>query len=938
MSGSTITRGILTDPCEQVLLDPFLQRAERDLANTLFASITTCPCKQEAMTSLAALLRAEVDDTLSMLCAHELANKNPLWALDPRLAPELAVADARQSLARHLQETNLATVDEAAPLLRDVLGLRTKRFTAVTAELCERMGRNRNGVARELFGSRDIGKITAISSQMGDSHNGGRSTTVITCEAGRFVYKPHDCRIDAWFASIARNYMSGAFAQPKTIVCEDANGAWGIQQYMERRAVANEEGLARYWHNMGRAMALFQALGSEDMHCENVVAVGEHPSLIDAETVLTCEPLVLGNPLASPSPNHVLSGFEHDLALTLVKSGLMPSPQNKTDNSSPLLAHGYNCLPMLGTSEHDVRGHEDNLLAGFEEGLALLAERREELARDVMRVANVLVRGLVRNTQLYARLLRRLQRSDAFTAQKREALLGQLRTHVAHGGESTRLDLVAGEISSLREGDIPIFHAEAGSHAVMGADGTSYQHALTSSAMERALARIQSLDEAHRTFCVEVLDANLHRAYLPDDTLIPPRDRSATPLTSQETIAAAHEVFWDLEKLVLHAPSGEASWLFRNAKYGILMSSTVSLADGLGGVAVFLATLAARTNNSQTRKRALLRIHDCLSRIDTALALLEEVPVVLEASVPWGLASGIGGVVRSLDHMVRELGHRDGFGQEAQRSEGLLLRLLSIVERCDIEHALHAGVYDGLSGLLLAIGGCHTMRQEPRTRTMAERLVRRLLEIRNLAAKDGTILWRTGDAKWPVSGFGHGQAGIAAALATAAEAFELDVADAVRDALAWEVHTYDEKLGSWPDLRESPLSTTCMHGICSGAPGIGLASLMAARLDNVAVRELAHALLELSDRACLELAPPSRDTLCCGGLAVAEYLLTRGLRAEAGGIIAGTVGRRRSLGGYVFTHDGMRMTDEPDLFDGLSGVGYALLRYADPNTCSLFAL
>lgn len=110
--------------------------------------------------------------------------------------------------------------------------------------------------------------------------------------------------------------------------------------------------------------------------------------------------------------------------------------------------------------------------------------------------------------------------------------------------------------------------------------------------MERALARIQLLDEAHRTFCVEVLDANLHRAYLPDDTFIPPRDRSATPLTSQETIAAAHEVFWDLEKLVLHAPSGEASWLFRNAKYGILMSFTVSLADGLSGVGYALLRYA----------------------------------------------------------------------------------------------------------------------------------------------------------------------------------------------------------------------------------------------------------------------------------------------------------------------------------------------------------
>ena len=160
--------------------------------------------------------------------------------------------------------------------------------------------------------------------------------------------------------------------------------------------------------------------------------------------------------------------------------------------------------------------------------------------------------------------------------------------------------------------------------------------------------------------------------------------------------------------------------------------------------------------------------------------------------------------------------------------------------------------------------------------------------------------------------------------------------DAVCGALAWEVHAYDEKLGTWPDLRTSPVSSTYMHGICSSAPGVGLASLIAIRLEDASVRELASTLLELADSACLALAPPSRDTLCCGGLAVAEYMLSRNLREEAGRLIAGTVGRRRSLGGYVFVRDGMRMVSEPDLFNGLSGVGYTLLRYADPKTCGLF--
>jgi lantibiotic modifying enzyme len=830
----------------------------------------------------------------------------------------------------------MAAVDEAAPLLRGVLDCQVRRFTAATAELCDRICRNRDSVAKELFGARDTGRLTAISSQMGDSHNGGRRTMVIACEAGRFVYKPHDCRIDAWFATIARNYVHGALAQPHTIVCEDSNSSWGVQQHMERQPVVEKSGVARFWRNMGGAIALFQALGSEDLHCENFVAVGEHPSLVDVETVLTCKPDAPDNPLTNPNLNHAQNGFERDVALTLVASGLMPSPSGEADNTSPLLAHGYNCLPVLGDAERDVRGYEDDLLDGFDEGWAMLAERREELTRDVRRAANLPVRCIIRNTDLYAKLIRRLKRPDAYALPKREALLEQLRGPLERDDKPALLDLATSEMACLRQGDIPYFQAMAGSHTVVGSDGTTSPHVLKSSAMERALVRIATLDKAHRTFGREVFDANLRRAYLPDGTSVPPRDPHAAPLDSAEAIAAAEEVFLELERLVLVAPSGEESWLFRNTRYGILMSSTVGMADGLGGVAVFLAALAPRTKNGRVRERALLRLDGCLDRVDDAVARLEKAELIPEASVPLGLASGFGGFVRSLDYMVRELGGHASFGAEAERAQGLLSRMLSVLERYDFEHARHADVYDGLSGLLLALGECQSARHDPRMHVAVERLTRRLLEIRSPAAKDGTLLWDARDAAWPVSGFGHGQAGIAAALAIAAEAFGLDATDAVRDALAWEVHVYDEKLGTWPDLRTAPVSTTYMHGICSGAPGIGIASLLAIRLEDASVRELASTLLELADSASLALAPPSRDTLCCGGLAVAEYMLSRNLREETGRLIAGTVGRRRTLGGYVFVRDGMRMVSEPDLFNGLSGVGYTLLRYADPKTSGLF--
>ncbi|MBQ9057852.1 MAG: hypothetical protein IJ125_01560, partial [Atopobiaceae bacterium] len=146
-----------------------------------------------------------------------------------------------------------------------------------------------------------------------------------------------------------------------------------------------------------------------------------------------------------------------------------------------------------------------------------------------------------------------------------------------------------------------------------------------------------------------------------------------------------------------------------------------------------------------------------------------------------------------------------------------------------------------------------------------------------------------------------------------------------------------EKLDTWPDLRKSPVSSKIMHGICSGAPGIGLAALAVLRASaDGQERALADELLARADHACSTLPLNHRDTLCCGNGSLVEYLLTRGGSNEAGRVLAGMVARMREVGQYVFVHRGVRLSDEPDLLNGLAGVGHELLRFADPALPGVF--
>ena len=934
-------------PLYSRVVAPYLDQATRSLAGTRFELLLSPSCQKAQLMRLSDTLCAYARDVLAHLVATQLSQENPLWSIDVTLAPVAEFARAAEKVAEDLRDSDAAVLDDVAPLLRSKLARQTRRFVSVSLESCERIWRDRNVLSTELLG-KSFGLVTDLATEQSDCHNGGRHTTVVTCEGGRFVYKPRDCRIDVWFKQICHKYLPGVLLQPKTILREDDTGSWAYQEFMTRDPVDDEGGVALYWRNMGRAFAIFHMLGSEDLHAENFVAVGEQPSLIDCETVITGEPAMRGDPLVSPNMSHVSKGFGRDLAATLVMSGLLPSPKwpqafggtqrlAPSGDTSPLLAHGKSCLPMLAGSEYDVLGYEDELFGGFEESLAALSSVSDALCDDLQSASGIPVRRLMRDTSVYGHVLARLQRTDAYDPTVREKLLEALHRPFVRGQESARSPLAQSEAASLLVGDIPYFYADAQSRTIMGSDGTADDLLLESSAIERAGTRITSLDAQQSIFARAVVRANVRRALVPDQSDAPACVAAREPLTVEEALTEAGLVFDTLEGMALMSPSGEESWLFRGEHKGTLGQSTTAFANGLGGVAVFLAAFAARTTTDTARSRAFELLDGCLSRVDEVLEVLENTRTIPERSVGLGIANGLGGVVRSLDLVVRALGTSDTCEKPAACATQLLLRSIPVLEKADIEGAVHLDVYSGAAGMLLALSQCDLARRSSRAKGVAKRLALQLLNARTLVTKDGTRLCDTMGTNWPASGFGHGQAGIGVAFSAASKAYGIDANDACQDSLAWELAAHSERLGTWPDLRRLPLSSRHMHGVCSGAPGVGLCALSVRdeTADDAACL-LANRLLVRADKACRTLPPNYRDTLCCGNGSLIEYLVSAGRTDDAGCLLAGIVKRQRLLGHYVFMPKGVRPTDDPSLLYGLAGIGYELLRYADPALVGIF--
>ena len=182
----------------------------------------------------------------------------------------------------------------------------------------------------------------------------------------------------------------------------------------------------------------------------------------------------------------------------------------------------------------------------------------------------------------------------------------------------------------------------------------------------------------------------------------------------------------------------------------------------------------------------------------------------------------------------------------------------------------------------------------------------------------------------PLLGMAHGAGGIAAALAQlAAVSSDPGFPRAARRALAYEQALFVPEAGNWPDLRgdDGSEARPARFGWawCHGAPGVGMARL-ATPLHAVSGQVQADVATALARTEAGGFG--GFHNLCHGDLGNTELLLLAG---DQGGALrrAHTVlEHHRQAGAWSCgTPDGV---ETPSLLTGIAGIGFQLLRLADP--------
>lgn len=830
-----------------------------------------------------------------------------------------------------MKGTNAGAIDEACREVRDELledrgrALREKyflvkgfeesirkSFIASKTEFVTRLAADRNEISDVLFSGRPFTKVLELSGSGADMHRHGRTVIGVTTDAGTCYYKPHNCSLDAFYREFIGRWFSDCTIAPAVI----DRGDYAFIQGLEHSEAGDRDGIRRFFRNFGCLTAGFHALGSTDMHGENIMSCGEYPCALDLETVFSYRAKPSGRISEGDRPEEDDSVMDtapwNDYAFSALGCGVFPARLHKAGLISPLYTEfsSNKCLPRFEGRAYTVDGFEEDFIDGFREGYSRMIKARDEIEPMLERYSGGTLRLVIRNTYYYFLMMNRLFRPDALSDPDRQAkLIADLKIPYDVNGLYTNDAVVKYEAASIMNGDIPYYCSGIGSHALCGEDRSRViqDGFLSLSGADMLEKRLSRLSETEEQFEEQLIRNNLAHAALDEPDKSGSYELSGRAASEEDVLEAIREILYSLgREEITHSDGRTISWMSTISNMESLPSC--GMLTSWADTGLLCAMVMDIPELSDVHDTASLLAEQCLQGMEDFINARHAAGMTSE-NMPGGLGTGLGGALLSLDRMEKA-------GLE---KAGTILRSLidELPLRAAKKHDYSEGergtchpwnVQCGTAGLLTA---CSLIGADIPSKTVSH-LADELLDGLPAAKTDGL----------------YGSAGMAAALAyaygyTGEERFAKGSGE-----------VFESLRSSYSEFRKGWSAPSKGMSWASGrdpyAAGIGLAADLSLRWLECEAAEavLAQAVESLDDEKELLAADSLNNgnalsALCCMRLS--------GRRPElmdrAGQILGAMLRRKDEKGVFSVSAEGVRSFFDPSFALGTTGIGCVLAFY-----------
>ena len=803
------------------------------------------------------------------------------------------------------------------------------------------------------------GLLTGLSAGQGDAHRQGRTVVILEFSSGlKLVYKPRSMAVDRHFQELLawlNQHSNGSF--PAFRITEILPGdGYGWMEYIEAAPCTTPQQVEAFYQRQGAYLALLYTFGSNDFHAENIIAAGEHPILIDLETLFQPQFDKLQNGEAPDSlkqlsdhsvlkvgllPQKVFSG-KHSAGLEI--SGLggqegqtLPYPvphweKAGTDEMSlvlkPAIFQTAKNQPTLNGTRLNAFDYVEFLVQGFTQLYQLLSESRDELVSDggpIQQFEHDSIRVLLRSTYFYV-LLRQhsFQANNLRDGRDRDRLLDKLWNGMKN--RPGQWCAVSAERADLQEGDIPFFTARISARDVYTSRAEVLPNFLNDSSITFVHRRLNQLSPADLNRQIWFIRASLTTFARSGESVSGEvyqiKDfQGDTPASREAYLAAATQVADRLVDLALQNDQ-DIVWM------GLLQNKLdewslgplgINLYDGTSGIVLFLAYLGHVTENPTYTNLAKNAWRSMRPQIDAQRTILQEI----------GAFGGWSSLVYTMLHLST-LWHDEALLTEAVEMAEAIQPLIAQDNTLDF--------ISGLAGYLTVLVALYNASHEAPLLSAARACGERLLELAQ-PQPHGGVAWVTHmPASQPAIGLARGSTGIGLALLKLAELTgDTRFQQTGVAAITYERSFFHPEKSNWPDFRtlhkDALPEGEYRFGLawCHGAPGIGLARLaVLPYLNTPEVREEVEAALKSTAKGGFG----DNHSLCHGDLGNLDVLIQAGYQlndpfwqAEQARIGTAILNSTKPYGWLCSTPLGI---ETPGFMVGLAGIGYGFLRLADP--------
>jgi type 2 lantibiotic biosynthesis protein LanM len=798
----------------------------------------------------------------------------------------------------------------------------------------------------------------------GDPHCGGRCVLIATFRSGfSLVYKPRSVATELHFQDLLRwfNDQSPRFSL-RTLEIIDC-GSYGWVELVRAEPCRSREGARRFYWRQGALLALVYALVGRDCHCENLLAVGEDPVIVDLESLFQAD--------YQPEGTDVISDDRSPLLDSVLSTGLLPTFDYSREDTpgidwsgiggepgqvgpirTPYLeANGTDLMhlemrrgevlqaphrPTLRGRILSAEQFTSELIDGFAQTFNLLTTARSELLSEngpITRFSEDRVRVILRPTVAYTLLLLSGYHphclGDGISLDARfDRLLS-----VTYDKPSCEA-VIAGERHDLWQGDIPLFTSRPASRHVWTSTGALIPNFFREAGLDCVRRRLSRMDDRNLDLQTWLIESSIKTARIdlggpvaeewePSQWVVqrtgPRRELLSNVELSRKRVETRARIIGDeMERRAIELSSG-VTWptVVEDGHRLQVRLAGPQLYDGLSGIALALAYMGSVLDEERITSLA----RNTLPTLQRAVA---------SSDLSIGTFGGITGYIYLLEHLA-------SLWSDNTLLDEAVAATAEVAGKIDADATFD--VVDGVAGVIPVLLCLHRQRPDAGALELASRCGAHL--VRSGQESEGGMTWPSPDAEVPpLTGFGHGAAGIAWAL------FQLHAMTGVADfreaavkAITYERSVFNSSLGNWPDFRPrrgragtTPSEAKVNYNWCSGSAGIGMARIRSLRYwrDDHIDHEI-----QVAIRATLTAGFGDNMSLCHGDLGNLELLYEASShphfeecarireligsslvsRLENGGIRSGVPGKVHSHG----------------LLRGAAGVALGLLRLIAPE-------